>query len=317
MRLRHGVAVVAAASLVTAVACSGNLDSACGNYFDQLANFYMDCGFATLIDTNKKSAFVQTCDALGTAPGVSGLAGQIDSCANALANLKSCSTSGFGCVIRGSLSDGSPCSSGAQCAGGRCGNTQTSPNSELACGTCASYVAVGGACPTGLECDPTAGSCVGGTCTAYVSQGGACGGTQPACATNLACVAGTCQPIPTKGQTCTSVCLTPYRCIGGMCADAVAEGGPCPTGIECDTGLTCDLQAHTCQKPTFAQAGQACGVVGTTFVACASGLVCLNSICVAASQAGASCVVGDGDCAAGLLCVSGVCQIPDYGACNQ
>jgi hypothetical protein len=111
--------------------------------------------------------------------------------------------------------------------------------------------------------------------------------------------------------------MAPYKCISQVCADAVGQGGACPTGTECQSSLTCDTTTKTCQPTTLAQAGQPCGLVQNQFVQCATNLKCSNSVCVALKASGDTCVAGQGDCQAGLSCVNGTCGVPDYTICNK
>ena len=192
------------------------------------------------------------------------------------------------------------------------------PASELQCGVCASFVAIGGDCSMGGSCDDTTSSCVNGKCAAYVGQGGACGGTAGDCTPGLTCnaMSSTCQPLPAKGQACTFECAAPERCVSSVCADPVQQGGACPTGLECASNLECDGTTKTCQPPTTAQVGQACGLVNNMAVLCAEGLNCTNAVCVAPKTAGQACTVGMNQCALFLMCISGTCAVPDYTVCK-
>jgi hypothetical protein len=324
MRIRHCVAVSFAAIVVGLVACGGSASSSCGNYFDQTASAEQKCDPNATIDTSSKGNFENLCTALATAPGVSNLTGQIDACASKVSNA-ACGTN-VNCTIAGTLADGSPCGIGLQCAGALCNatGTTTNANSEVTCGKCASYTAIGGQCggTTGSECDPATSDCTNGTCTALAAQGQSC--ASASCVSGLTCdpQAKTCQPPPTKGQACPSFeCATPYKCIAGTCADAVQSGGACPTGAECADSLSCDAQTKTCVAPTLAPAGQPCGFVQNEIIACQTGLACQQSgngqgTCVAPKEAGAACTVGKGECATYLACINGACAVPDFSVCQ-
>ena len=168
------IAGAGAAGFVGIVACGGgDAGSACGNYVDALNNLATKCGAKDFIDPSLRSGFVADCSALAKAPGASDLATQLNTCVDSL-NASSCALSGLSCTIRGSLTDGSPCASGAQCTGGVCTVAQPSTTSDISCGTCASYGAVGATCSATTPCDPSTGSCVNQKCTAFVPQGGPC-----------------------------------------------------------------------------------------------------------------------------------------------
>lgn len=312
------IAGAGAAGFVGIVACGGgDAGSACGNYVDALNNLATKCGAKDFIDPSLRSGFVADCSALAKAPGASDLATQLNTCVDSL-NASSCALSGLSCTIRGSLTDGSPCASGAQCTGGVCTVAQPSTTSDISCGTCASYGAVGATCSATTPCDPSTGSCVNQKCTAFVPQGGPCANGET-CVNGSLCdtASKTCKPPPTKGDACTGSCLAPYKCISQLCADAVAEGGACPVGNECQSSLTCDTNTHTCQTQTLATAGQACGFVNNAFVQCATNLKCTNNVCLVLAPAGAACTPGQGDCASSLSCVNGACALPDYTICNK
>jgi hypothetical protein len=324
MRIRHCVAVSLAAIVVGLVACGGSASSSCGNYFDQSTAAEQKCDPSATADTSSKGNFENLCTAIVKAPGVSNFTGQIDSCASQVGSA-ACGAN-VNCKIVGTLADGTACGVGVQCAGSLCVSTTTTPdpNSEVTCGKCASYTAVGGQCGTTStnECDPATSACMNGACTAYASQGQSCASAP--CATGLSCdpQAKTCGAPPTKGQACPGFeCATPYKCIAGSCADAVQAGGACPTGFECADSLSCDQQTKTCTAPTLAPAGQPCGFVQNQIVDCQSGLQCQQSgngqgTCVAPKEAGAACTVGKGECATFLACINSVCAVPDYSVCQ-
>ncbi len=307
--------------VVGVIACSGGgVDSSCGNYVDALNSLAAKCGAQPFIDPSERSGFVDDCAALGKAPGANNLSSQIDACVNQV-NASTCALNGLNCTIRGTLTDGSPCASSVQCAGGICNVTQPSQTSDISCGTCASYVALGGACGVAGTCDPSQGACVMQKCTAYVAQGGSCANGEP-CVNGTTCdqTSKTCKTPPTKGEACPGVgsCIAPYKCISQVCADAVAQGGACPTGTECQSSLNCDTATKTCQPKTLAQVGQACGFVQNQYVQCATNLKCgPSSTCVALKASGDTCAAGQGECQPSLSCVNGTCAVPDYTICNK
>lgn len=319
MRIRHCVAVSFATIVVGLVACGGSPGSSCGSYFDQLVSTQQKCDPGAIVDTSQKSNFESYCDALSKAPGANNLSGQIDTCSNLVSNA-SCGAT-INCKVAGTLPDGAACGAVIQCAGARCDTTNGTavPNSEITCGKCGSYLAVGGDCSQGGVCDPGTSSCVGGKCVAYAQQGQSCASAQ--CVGPLLCdaQAKTCQQPPTKGQACTQGCEAPYKCIQGTCADAVQSGGACTTN-ECAGGLECDQQTKTCKPITLAASGQPCGFLQNQIVGCQSGLKCqissTSGTCIQPKQAGEACTVGKGECATFLACTNGTCAAPDFSVCK-
>lgn len=280
------------------VACGGKLDDICGSYVDAFNHHAEQCSMPILDDATKAS-FVSLCDAIAKAPGTDHFQSAVDSCGDAMKSDKSCDSRDVPCIIRGTLPDGAACAVSAQCAGGICNSTslEPNPNSEINCGTCASYAEVGESCDH-TQCNPMTGSCSGitqGVCQAYAKEGESCDGPSAgSCGPSLFCSfeGNVCAKLPTKGEGCPeSPCEDPYRCIQGACTDGVGEGGACPTGLECAPGLDCDFNAKTCTKPASDGAP--------------------------AKKAGEACVVGHGDCEAfSLVCIGGTCQPPDYTVCK-
>jgi hypothetical protein len=319
MRIRQVGAAVFACIGVGLVACSGGVESACGNFFDKALAYGQKCGGLGFLDPNDKADFQKYCDALAAAPGSNDLAGQINTCADQVPS--DCNQS-LNCRIRGSLADGAGCAASTQCSGGVCNVSGTgNPTSEVTCGKCASYLAVGAACGSGPSCDPDTSQCVNGTCVAYVGQGQSCANAP--CSDGLQCDPNTqlCQPYPTKGETCTFTCQWPYVCSGGTCIDAVPENGACPNGDECAPNLVCDSQTMICRKPTTASAGQPCGFVNNEIVDCESGLKCAltsgtSQTCIVPKQQGEACTVGQYECVQYLACIGGTCQVPDLSVCQ-
>ena len=325
MRIRHCVAVSFAAGVIGLVACGGSPGSSCGSYFDSLVAAEQKCDPGVQIDTSVKANFETYCDkSLAKASGTNNLAGQISNCASLVQNY-SCGAS-LNCKVAGTLPDGTACGVAPQCSGALCDtkNSTAIPNSEVVCGKCASYLAVGAQCGTtgGGSCDSSTSSCTNGTCVALAQQGQSCATAE--CTGGLLCdpQAKTCQPLPTKGAACPSFeCQAPYRCVSGTCADAVQAGGACPTGAECAGGLTCDQLTKTCKAPTLAPAGQPCGFVQNQIVDCQTGLRCQQGTtgqgtCIVPKHAGEACAVGKGECASFLFCINGTCTVPDYSVCQ-
>jgi hypothetical protein len=62
-----------------------------------------------------------------------------------------------------------------------------------------------------------------------------------------------------------------------------------------------------CEAAIRAADGQACGLVGTDFVQCATGSACVDGKCGKARVTGETCE--SGQCAGALACVSGKCSV--------
>ncbi len=317
MSFRHLCAVSLSASVVSIAACSSSAGSACGDYLNALVTYEQKCGNTSAsVDDATKSNFEAICGALSSAPGANNFSGQVEQCASQVGSL-ACNGS-LSCPIHGTLADGAACGASPQCAGGICNTGKpTNPNSELACGTCSSYLAIGASCTSG-ECDPSTSACTNNTCVAYVAQGQSCASAP--CTPGLECDATkVCNPYPTKGQACTLQCANPERCVSGTCVDPVQQGGACPMGNECATSLICDPQSKTCVQPTLAASGQPCGFVNNQYVQCQTGLKCSNgqpATCFQPKSAGQACTVGNGECQTYLYCINGTCQTPDYSTCK-
>ena len=316
MKALRSASVLGVGGFVFAVACSGSsAGGSCAAYFDKLIAFFNQCGSTSFLNTSQRDAFIAYCNEIGGAPGASGFASQVDTCTSKL-DPSTCSA--ISCSIRGTLPGGTACANSVQCQSGQCSVTGTSnPTSELQCGTCDPVAPQGSDC-TNAVCDP--GFYCNTTskqCTAQVAQGGACTSGNE-CSTGLLCdtQSKTCVPPPTKGQACSVQCAAPYACINSVCADRVPAGGSCPTGNECQSGLTCNFQTHLCETVPVAKAGEACGFINNQYIQCDSTLVCANGTCAAPKQQGATCVVGNHECALNLVCVSGTCQVPDFSSCK-
>lgn len=322
IKLVRAAASIAAIAF-TVAACSSGASGACESYVDALIDRGEACGFE---DASQETLdeFVAACANIASAPGVTDFDGQVDACADQIAS-SGCSISGLSCRIKGSLADGEKCGTSAQCQGGQCATTSAMavPDSEIRCGTCASYLPIGAACDAGgPACEPLVSHCSGspGTCVAYAKVGEDCGA---GCESTLTCDATTneCATRPTKGEACTSSCVDPYRCVGGACAEPVAEGQPCPTGNECASGLDCNSMS-VCAQPKHAAEGQPCGFVEGEFVDCDEGFECeapgadQAEVCVRRKVEGDACTVGKSECRSFLICTSGTCQLPDFSLCQ-
>jgi hypothetical protein len=78
--------------------------------------------------------------------------------------------------------------------------------------------------------------------------------------------------------------------------------------------------ANVCKQVSLANAGESCGTVNGTLVACAANGRCQNmggtSTCQAALEDGASCSAAVPNCEPPAQCLNGTCTIPDPGTCK-
>ena len=240
---------------------------------------------------------------------------------------------------RGSLADGAPCYDGIQCQSSACkktgsGGGDAGTTTGLHCGTCDPRAAENAKCDNSGATAPqcmSGLSCTNGTCVkpTPIPVGNPCSFSGPPganCATGSTCNSPpngtpTCTLLPTKGEKCTFQCATGLVCAAGTCAERVAVGGACPTGLECQSTLYCDGPTKLCTAYKIAKAGEACGN-GTTGTRCDAGLACKTQgqppvgTCVALKARGEACISNDGECASYLTCISGTCQIPDPSQCK-
>lgn len=312
--------MVASFGVGTVLACNASIGSSCSNFYSARVAL---CGTNDALNSATQSAFLQTCDALGNAPGTGSLATQIDSCVTTSAYY-GCSPGtdpSFAlCGVRGTLAEGSPCGSDFQCAGGLCFATPSS-TSEFTCGVCSSvFLALGTSCSVTKSndpCDVATGRCIGGVCTAYAHLGESCANIPCDDVTNCDQQTMTCKPFPTKGEACQPTgipgCQPPDLCVNAVCVAPAQEGAPCPLGNECAPNLECVQPLMTCQTPIVAQSGQPCGSLNGRNVNCETGSTCTNSICVLPKVLGETCI--SGECATFLFC-NGTCEVPDYASCK-
>ena len=286
--------------IAIAPACGASVSSSCAEYFDALLSVQTQCGAPDVLFTeSERSDYIAACEAAAAALGSSNAAGQLDQCANDT-KARGCIAIVYSppsCFVRGGLSDGSPCGTNQQCAGGVCAPSQTTdPSSEVACGVCASFLAVGTACSFGVfpPCDPATGDCDGNTCVAFIPHGAPCPQSNTYCAPGDECTDhGICDTVPTLGQSCNLDCNGPYDCTNGTCVarpsqqpPPVGVGATCgyqSSGAPCDAGLVCSLHMQTCIVPV---------------------------------PLGAACTVGAFQCSPFAACINGACAVPDYTACK-
>ncbi|MBX3225900.1 MAG: hypothetical protein KIT84_30015 [Labilithrix sp.] len=189
------------------------------------------------------------------------------------------------CAPRGDRDDGEPCSTSAQCLGGRC-------QIDVAgtCGRCVSLGAAGAPCASADDC-----------------------------AAGHGCTRGLCAPLGRAGAPCdaTNRCGLGLACAGGVCAAPLALGAECSL---VDSG--CDaLRGHVCADAkcvarTIVPAGAGCaalpdGGLGT----CGAGGRCelregATTVCEAPAADGAACDDVRGPrCLSPAICVDGRCRL--------
>ena len=230
----------------------------------------------------------------------------------------------------GTQAMGAACGASAQCASSFC----AIPQYQI-CGTCQPLPLAGATCQVGADCGrdlacAKAATAASGTCAVYVASGGACLTNVNPCEAGLSCV-GDDAAAATKG-TCQASGAT----VGAPC-DGSRKTLP---GCNNSLGLVCIPTAAgsavgTCKAITLVAAGAACGDIGaapvTGFADCQAGAECVEAAgantgtCKAAAGDGNAC---DNDptkgppCLAPAKCVpasaagtSGVCTLPDATTC--
>ena len=227
------------------------------------------------------------------------------------------------CGQAGTLADGSACYVDQQCAGMIC-----SVPKGAACGTCTSLGQLGDACEVDADCDD-AHYCVGLKCNARLGLGQTCG-ANPQCGKDAHCASGTCQPRLGVGGTCALdsdcesglVCGASKQCKKPSLGTTNAPCAPLEL-LSCNgfLGFKCDSNTMTCIKAAKAASGQACGLQGSVYVACADAATCvlkpdLTGTCVALAKEPASCNLDMGpECLSPAVCAAGSCVIPDKSTC--
>lgn len=228
---------------------------------------------------------------LSALPGSQVTQQQIDACAAKVAS----SSCAFGlddleeCMLKGTLSGGTPCYDGRQCQSGRCKRTALSND----CGTCAAFEDVGGTCFEDGDC-----------------------------AFGLTCADGKCAKLVAKGESCTvdgKRCAAGLVCANSKCAEAVDKDGACtPTGNECRRGLFCG--GGTCKDVTakVAAIGEKCDASTSCRKSSCRGAAG-SETCIAYAKPSESCgdaTTGPADCTADSYCVEGTCEENTYPDCK-
>ena len=207
------------------------------------------------------------------------------------------------------------------------------------------------ACAFSSECHSTFCQLVTGTgcgtCQPRTTLGASCATTS--CSRGFVCVSSTltCQAPSAGGAQCSDgepcgfalTCVTPSGAATGTCEPAGSSvGASCDpahaTGPGCDElrGLACDRATDRCINLTYAGAGQPCGDVSGTTVACDAASVCFGASdtaqghCQALVREGSACDTGAGPaCMAPARCVTGsgagattagTCELPSAQTCG-
>jgi hypothetical protein len=217
------------------------------------------------------------------------------------------------CQVMGTLGPGMTCGANGQCSSGYC-----NVGASQVCGTCEAVPLAGAMCNVQADCGHNLGCAIPtgsatGTCAPFVASGGACLTGSAPCQATFACVGdneamhtmGKCQPQGAKvGDACDSFRQTAANCDGYkglICVPAKVGSG-----------------VGTCQAITLVGTGAVCGLMGsmpiTGFAACQSGGACIKAAmndptgkCVAPAADGAAC---DTDITKGPPCQTGSRCVP-------
>jgi hypothetical protein len=300
--------------------------TACDHYVGALLG--VTCNFGPVLPpsevTRIQQTFAPVCQSAKQAPGSTLSDAQLDACATALegqcAQLNVDPSLLDACAFRGSLAAGEPCSAGAQCQSGFCGEPMPGDGVDGgtidaglptgACGFCVAPAALGQPCAYGL--------CVAGAtcptltnpnpvCASDVPGGlhAACGQATGACQTGLTCDDNTnlCEPTQWVGEDMPCP-MGPGQCKVGLycsampqnrCSAPLPAGHPCDPRVDiCGAGLLClgDQYAGTCSTPTWVADGQACTTPTSA---------CLHGSC--ANTSGCPTLVGIGQTCDGVTTV--------------
>jgi len=272
-------------------------DAIC-NLFDTCAPFMLGYLYGDLQNCIDRYVAGGRAAVLPDAPGVGRSAGDVIACADALSTM-TCEELYAGgrdtaCPsIAGTLSDGEGCFSDLQCATGFCDRSGD-------CGTCAPRLALGDGCEVAnVGCDDDQ------TCTA------------PTMADPTTCTA-----TAGEGESCSAavVCRGNLYCHEGSCEQPGGDGDSCDGGDgSCNGLLGLECSGGTCQTAlTLADVGEACGIVGSSYVPCRGTAYCddATSKCVAKLDDGAGCVAGaTNQCKYYASCRNDVCTVDTEPTC--
>jgi hypothetical protein len=223
---------------------------------------------------------------------------------------KCSSRNGFG--VGGTLADGAPCRTGAQCQGGLCahpnpyvpgGLSTDNSTCNITNGTCHTGVAVSQACndDTGIICAFGA-DCVTNVCVANfsVAVGGDCntsstGAKGQNCARGLTCSGGKCVAPGALNAPCAGggSCQANLICDQNVCVQGIPLGGDCSQNPSLCVASLCEPTSKKCiGAGTLARPGEACGLLSGALVSCAAGN-CLSGTCPTITPDGQPCTNGD------------------------
>jgi hypothetical protein len=197
-----------------------------------------------------------------------------------------------------------------------------------ACDYPAGTLSNGSTCATGNQCASESchyGTSLCGACAAPAGAGGSCQNVD--CAQGLVCAgAYTCVSEGAAGAGCDSghPCQQHLVCINGTCSAPLAGGSACnPQASACNgvAGQVC--VNNTCQAVGFAGTGQPCGLINNGFTVCAASGTCnvpqgqSAGSCMAAAADGAACNNQTGPwCMSPAGCFDGVCKLRTPASCG-
>jgi hypothetical protein len=252
-----------------------------------------------------------------------------------------CSTTTGRCTLL--AVDGTPCTSGSQCASNYC-NRQLSRNVTLDAGTpSCGFLTPFDPCYTDLDCGTgklcrglvarSDGGTVPGSCTLLDPDGGSCipvgGRANDSCANPRAtCLDGKCIEVPpfsrTLGQTCGESPDQP-QCGGGSrcdfsdpdtrdghCVALIVAGGACENAADCEPGSYCDFGFGICRA--YAHRSELCDDFNGPY--CIGTETCNQGSdgglsCGAQVPAGSACDSSNGpQCYASFCAADGGCTLP-------
>jgi hypothetical protein len=196
--------------------------------------------------------------------------------------------------LAGTLGDGTPCVTNAECS-----STFCAVPAHAKCGACAPAPQDGDSCAViacggrGLICDAQTEQCV-----TPVAAGGDCARGDP-------CV---------HGYTCVRAA---GHATGSCMIQGVTAGATCDpqhrTGADCnrDAGLYCDADTKQCKALVYATAAAPCGTIGGVVTVCTAGALCAEGgTCVLPVAEGMPC-----DPVHGPPCLApSRCVVPDVTA---
>lgn len=280
------------------------LEAGCQAYAEATLSKSAECPlFVEDLGTDPEvvARMARTCKSLFGAPGSGASRAKLEACAEAT-TAASCLTFHGGIeecepLFYGTLAPREACLFDTQCETGKClGSTGAS------CGQCAWQANIGEACGAGLADVPCKDDLV---CLQTTGTSGTCERVE---ATELFAY--------TVGASCTGNDCGPnswLTCVAGACVEL---GSKCDDGSDCRAGQRCDTTSKSCVTAVLAKVGEACGYQSSApylTIECDAGLHCdLDShTCRSRIQENGPCVSGKAPCAEGLTCIDGRCIVPE------